>query len=84
MREVAAMALSHWGALSHWVHAIVTADSSIPGVCGDPMFLSECPKGIPFLVLHKNKKGNLIGCLRAGGFIKLTFKPLKAVILILP
>ena len=46
-----------------------------------PMFLGEYPKGITFLFIYKNGKGNLIvGCPRVCGFIKLSFKALKAIL----
>ena len=46
-----------------------------------PMFLGEYPKGIPFLFIHKKEKGDLIiGMSTAGGFIKLSTRALKPVI----
>ena len=45
------------------------------------MFLGEFPKSILFLFIYEKEKGNLtIGMPKGSGFIKLSFKALKAVL----
>lgn len=76
-RSVAGMALRQRGSLCHRVQSLAIISYEL---MMDPMFLDEYSKDIPFLLIYKEEKGELmIKCPSTRGFVKLFFKVPKAM-----
>lgn len=84
-RVVEEMALRQRGRYPHATGSLAIGCNTLWVDDGPLMFLGEYSKGIPFLLIHKKEKGELIIKIPKGrGFIKLFFKALKVVILVFP